>query len=93
VKTVMPRVALEHDSPSHAMALHPELKGFSRARAVWLFGFPRGSVMAEAFRVWTDAPLWALTVHSGTVLELFTAPWDATVPVRFSNVIVMRLEA
>jgi len=88
--TAMPQVFLDND-PDRAMSVHGLLMGFSRQRAVWRFGFPPGSLMANAFGVSALAPLWALTIHRGTVIETYTGPWAGDPPSPFKNVLVAKL--
>ncbi|MGH7186575.1 MAG: hypothetical protein ACREIB_09915 [Pseudomonadota bacterium] len=99
--STMPRVVVEGDTAARVMACHGQLLGFGRARAVWRFGFVPGGSLARAFRAAAEQPLWALSVHSGTVLEVFAGSWErawplvdlagSDLPVRFRNTLAVRL--
>ncbi len=82
----MPMVALEEDR-ERVMALHGALLGFSRARAVWRFGFQPGTLIAEAFHVFTITPMWALSFHNGHVIETYFGNWNALLPSRFVHIL------
>jgi hypothetical protein len=90
MKTRMPSVALEGDNG--AQAAHGALMGFSRQRAVWCFGFTPGGDLGVAFGVVALRPLWALTIHNGTVLETYLGPWGAPPPSRFRNILEADLD-
>jgi hypothetical protein len=83
----MPLVALEGDTPDRVMAVNGALLGFSRARAVWCFGFKPGTLLAGSFHVFTVRPLRALAFHDGHVIETYFGPWDAQLPSRFVNIL------
>ena len=87
----MPLVSLEDDSPQHAMANCGTLLGFSRARAVWRFGFIPGTLMALAFHVATVRPMWVLAFHDGHPIETFAGAWDIRLPIKFRNTLEARL--
>jgi len=87
----MPQVALEDDTADHVMAANGALLGFSLARDVWRFGFHPGSLLAATFHVFTVRPMWALSLHNGTVIETYFGPWDAQLPSRFVHILEARL--
>jgi len=82
----MPSVWLEVDH-ERDMAAHGLLVGFSRARAVWRFGFPAGSALARAFGIEAAAPRFVLTLHNGSVIETFDGAWGADPPSRMKNIL------
>jgi hypothetical protein len=84
---VMPRVALEGDSPACVMSKYGALIGISRARAVWRFGFMPGSLLALAAGVSTIQPMWVLAFHDGHVIETYFSTWDPQLPGRFQRIL------
>lgn len=87
LKSVMPQVHLEDDAPNSIMSSYGFLLGFSRQRAVWRFGFAPGSQLSLRCQVCTLHPLWALSLHNGTVIETFIGLWTDSPPSRFQNIL------
>lgn len=85
---VMPQVHVPGDAPGWPMRLYGELMGFSRRRAVWRYGFRPESLIAMAFGISTEFPVWALAFLGGTVIETWEAPgWGALPPAKFQTII------
>lgn len=90
MKPIRPWIDVRGDTIERVMHGAGQLRGFSKSRCVWCFGFLRGSYHAEAYGVKVNCFQWVLTTMSGrTLAQHYGFNYD--LPKRFKKILKAKL--